>query len=789
MKRINRTAVWTSVLLGTTMLTGVAHAQDAPAGNAVEEVIITAQKRDENLQDVPVSIQALGGQKLEELQVSDFGDFVKFLPSVSTQPIGPGFGSVYMRGVASGGDGNHSGSLPSVGIYLDEQPITTIQGALDIHVYDIARVEALAGPQGTLYGASSQAGTIRIITNKPEIGVFEGAFDAEVNTVAGGDQGYAAEGYVNIPISDRMAARLVGWYVHDAGYIDNVPSTRLYPTWGVTEGNGPINNDDFAEENYNDVDTVGARMALKIDLNEDWTISPQLMGQRQDANGNFSFDPKIGDLAQARYRPEYSNDEWYQAALTVEGKIGMFDVVYAGSYLKRDVETASDYSDYSFFYDTLGVPAYGTFWLDDLGDPVDPTQYINATDHYKRQTHEIRFSSPGDQPIRFVAGLFYQDQTHDIFQNYQIDNLATTLSITGLPGTIWLTSQIREDIDKAAFGEVSWDITPSLTLTGGLRAFVAENSLRGFFGFSAGYSGNGEAACFRPAITPQAPCTNVIKSTEDDGYTHRLNLTWKIDDDRMIYGTWSTGYRPGGINRRSTLPPYQSDFLTNYELGWKTTWMNGSLRWNGAVFLEEWEDFQFSILGANGLTEIKNAAQAQIFGVETDIVWRLTDDWTLSGGAAYTDAELTENYCGETDAQGNPITDCSAPQAPSGTQLPVTPKIKGNLTLRYDFVLADMDGFMQGSWVGQSSSWADLRLEERGLLGKQDAWQTFDFAVGLKPGDWNLQLYVNNMFDERASLFRSAQCAEAICADANIGAVYVTPNQPRTIGLKVGRKF
>ena len=773
------------------MLTGVAYAQDDPGGNAVEEVIITAQKRDENLQDVPVSIQALGGQKLDELQVSDFGDFVKFLPSVSTQPTGPGFGSVYMRGVASGGDGNHSGSLPSVGIYLDEQPITTIQGALDIHVYDIARVEALAGPQGTLYGASSQAGTIRIITNKPEIGVLEGAFDAEVNTVAGGDQGYGAEGYVNLPMGEKMAARLVGWYVHDAGYIDNIPATRTYPTWG-----GTINNDKYAEENYNDVDTIGARASLKIDLNEDWTITPQLMAQRQEANGNFSFNPKVGDLVQTRFRPEYSNDEWVQAALTVEGKIGMFDVVYAGSYLKRDVETASDYSDYSYFYDTL--LGYGAYWTDNLGNPVDPTQYINATDHYKRQTHEIRVSSPSDQPIRFVTGLFYQDQQHDIYQNYQIDGLATLLSITGKPGTIWLTSQIREDVDKAVFGEVSWDITPSLTVTGGLRAFEAENSLRGFFGFAEGYSGNGEKACFKGPITPQAPCTNLIKSTKDDGYTHRLNLTWKMDDERMVYGTWSTGYRPGGINRRGTLPPYQSDFLTNYEIGWKTTWFDGSLRWNGAVFLEEWEDFQFSIIGANGLTEIKNAAQAEIFGVESDIVWRLNDEWTLSGGGAYTDAELTDNYCGVTDAQGNPITNCPAPplypdppQAPSGTRLPVTPKFKGNLTLRYDFVLANMDGFMQGSWVGQSSSWADLRLKERGLLGEQDAWQTFDFAVGLKPGDWNLQVYINNAFDERASLSRSSQCAEAVCADPTNagGAVYSTPNQPRTSGLKVGRKF
>ncbi len=779
MNRTNRTAIWTTVLLGTTMLTSVAHAQQAPNDNAVDEVIITAQKREENLQDVPVSIQALGGQKLEELQVSDFADFVKFLPSVSTQPSGPGFGSVYMRGVASGGDGNHSGSLPSVGVYLDEQPITNIQGALDVHIYDIARVEALAGPQGTLYGASSQAGTIRIITNKPEIGVFEGGFDAEVNTVAHGSQGYVGEGYVNIPISDRIAARLVGWYVHDAGYIDNILATRNYVASGVS-----VDNADFVEDDYNDVDTIGARMALKIDLNEDWTITPQLMAQRQESNGNFSFNPRVGDLAQTRFRPEGADDSWYQAALTVEGKIGGFDLVYAGSYLKRDVDSESDYSDYSYFYDTLTT--YGDYWVDDLGNPTEPTQYIQAKDGYKRQTHEIRIASPSDQRLRFVAGLFYQNQVHDILQNYKIDGIGTAIEVPGWPDTIWLTNQQREDTDTAAFGEVSFDITPALSITGGLRLFKAENSLKGFFGFGAGYSGStGVAACFAPASTPKAPCTNVDKGTEEEGTTHRLNMTWKIDDDRMVYATWSTGYRPGGINRKGSLPPYQSDFLTNYELGWKTTWLNGSLRWNGAVFFEQWDDFQFSIIGASGLTEIKNAAQAEIFGVESDIVWRLSPDWTLSGGGAYTNAELTDNYCGLTDPSGNPITVCATPLAPSGTRLPVTPTWKGNLTLRYDFVLADMDGFMQGSWVGQTESYADLRLFERDVLGKQDGWQTFDFSIGLKPGDWNLQVYFQNLFDERAQLSRSTQCVEGICG----GAVYVTANQPRTVGLKVGRKF
>lgn len=194
-----------------------AFAQDAAQSGVLEEVLVTAQKRTENLQSVPVSIQAIGTERLEELHVKGFEDYVRYLPSVSYQTFGPGFAQVYMRGVASGGDGNHSGSQPSVGIYLDEQPITTIQGALDIQPYDVARVESLTGPQGTLYGASSQAGTIRIITNKPDATGFSAGYDLEGSTMTEGGNGYLVQGFANFPLTPNAAVRLVGWKRHDPG--------------------------------------------------------------------------------------------------------------------------------------------------------------------------------------------------------------------------------------------------------------------------------------------------------------------------------------------------------------------------------------------------------------------------------------------------------------------------------------------------------------------------------------------------------------------------------------------
>ncbi|HQW59380.1 MAG TPA: TonB-dependent receptor plug domain-containing protein, partial [Thermomonas sp.] len=210
-----------------------AQSADAPASpqdkeaRTLDAITVTAQKRVENLQKVPISLQVLGNTQLEQQNVADFDDYAKMIPSLSYGTAGggvfsgPGFVQVYMRGVASGGDGNHSGSQPSVGMYLDEQPITTIQGALDIHMYDIERVEALAGPQGTLYGASSQAGTVRLITRKPDPSGFSAGYSVEANSISDGGLGHVLEGFVNIPVNDHAAVRLVGWQKHDAGYVDN----------------------------------------------------------------------------------------------------------------------------------------------------------------------------------------------------------------------------------------------------------------------------------------------------------------------------------------------------------------------------------------------------------------------------------------------------------------------------------------------------------------------------------------------------------------------------------------
>lgn len=754
----------------------------AQESGALEEVVVTAQKRSESLQDVPLSIQAIGTQRLEELSVKSFDDYVRFLPSVNFQTGAPGFASVYMRGIASGENSNHSGPLPSVGIYLDEQPITTIQGALDVHIYDIARVEALAGPQGTLYGASSQAGTIRIITNKPDPSAFDAGFSLEGNTVASGDLGYVAEGFVNLPIGERAAIRLVGFAKRDAGFIDNVPGTRTYPVSGVT-----IDNSDLVEEDYNDVDTFGARAALRIDLNDNWTITPAIMAQQTKAGGSFSYNPALGDLRVSRFLPESLEDRWGQLALTVEGKIANLNVVYAGAYLKRDDDTLSDYSDYSFFYDVNY--GSGAYIYDNAGNVIEPTQGTIGKDGYKRQSHELRFSTAGEGRTRAVGGLFYQRQVHDILQNYYIRNFSDFFAVTGYPDAIWITNQQRVDRDYAAFGEVTFDATDKLSLTAGVRYFESRNSLIGFFGYSGNFSSRtGEAACFTPVGVGLGinggPCINLDKEVEEDGWTPRVNATYKIDDDKMVYLTYSEGFRPGGINRRGTLPPYNADFLTNYEFGWKTTWAANTLRFNGALFFLKWDDIQFSYLGLNGLTEIRNAGNAEVRGLEVDVSWAATDKLTITGGFALTDTELTQDYCIDPSS-------CPPANAPAGTELPVTPKLKANMTARYGFPLGGMDGHVQLAAVYQGSNWADLQTADRLPLGQLAAYTTADLAIGASGDRHSYEFFVQNLFDKRGEVTFTTQCAingfdgNTLCGNQP----YTIPNRPRLIGFKYTQKF
>jgi outer membrane receptor protein involved in Fe transport len=777
-------------LLATTMLAGIpAHAQSS----GIEEVVVTAEKRSEDLQKVPMQVQAITAQKLQDLHLNSFTDFALYMPNVTYAVSGqgsnggPGFSNVNMRGIASDQNGNHSGPVPTVGVYFDEAPITTINGTLDIPTYDVQRVEALSGPQGTLYGASAESGVVRIISNKPDTDGFAASYDLDVNSVDHGGIGYSGHGMVNIPLSDKAAIRIVAWDEHDAGYIDNVHGTRTY---NFDDGTSmTIDNAGHTRKNYNTVNKMGARAALEIDLNQNWTITPTLMGQVERTHGIFGYDPSVGDLEVQHFLPEYVHDKWYQAGLTVQGKIGNLDLTYAGSYMNRRVHSAADYTDYTFWYDQT-YPSYVNFY-DNSGARIDPTQRILGNDHFTKESHELRLSSSSEDRFRYTVGAFYEKQTHSILQDYVIPGLADpgtgqpTMHVTGWPDTLWLTDEYRVDKDYALFGEASFDITSQLTATGGIRFYKYNNSLKGFYGFNSYET----SRCFAPTSVDAGPCTDLDSRAKGHGETYKANLTYKVTDDKLVYATFSTGFRPGGANRvydpvtHIVLPAYNPDKLNNYEFGWKTSWADNTVRFNGAFYYEKWKNFQFPFLGPNSVTIVGNAkGGASVKGMEYELTWLPLQNLTLTSSGAYNDGSLSGPYCRD---QTVVCTDAIS-ESPKGTQLPITPKWKLNGIARYEWNIGgDYEAHIQGAVIHSSGTWSDLRLAERTLLGHNKSYTTFDFTTGIDRDKWALEIYVKNVFDERAQLGRYAECTPGTCGFEP----YILASQPRTVGITWSQKF
>jgi outer membrane receptor protein involved in Fe transport len=643
---------------------------------------------------------------------------------------------------------------------------------------------------------------------------------------------------INLPLSSFAALRVTGFYQKDAGYIDNVAGTRSFivsaPLAPLAAGyTGTVNNAPFVKKDYNDTELWGGRAALKIDLDSNWTVTPSVMYQDTRSHGSYGFDPRLGDLKVQHFFPEFRRDRFIQAGLTIEGKLGNWDLTYAGAYLDRKTFSSSDYTDYAEAYDNLyssvgGIAGY-LYFQNAAGNTIDSRQKVIGSDHFKKFSQEFRVASPATDRFRIVAGLFYQRQSNEIHQDYQVANLAPLLSVNGSPGTLWLTQQFRVDKDYAVFGEASFDLTPTLTFTAGGRAFIYDNSLIGFFGFgrnpafnqltggpppNAAYSTKtGVAGCFTtsgvrlrdaqlagqtnttllPAAVAGGPCTNLgvyspgygispVKAS-GQGVTYRFNLSWKPTKGVLLYGTWSRGFRPGGINRRADVAPYAADFLTNFEVGAKTTLFDGKLRFNAALYQQNWDKFQFSFLGQNSFTEIHNGPNARIRGFEFDSSLNL-GGLSLTAAGSYTDAKTTNNLC----AVDDPTYVCStltgnSIAAPKGTRLPITPKVKLNGSARYTVPVGGAKVYGQAVVSYQSSASSDVRVVPAAILGRLPAFTTADFALGAEFAKFSLELYLSNAFDVRGQLSRFEECGA--CGQRP----YIVPTQPQTIGVRFGAKF
>ena len=779
-----------AAIVSAALATGAAaHAQQPSipvTGNTLEEITVTAQKRAENLQSVPISVQAFDTRRLEELHVTDFNSVAKFLPSLSFQTLGPSQAQVYFRGVTNGSDGLKTGSQPMVGIYLDEQPVTTIGTSLDVHIYDMERIEALAGPQGTLFGASSMAGTVRYITNKPDATATYGAYDVSVSRTRHGGTGETLQGYLNVALSEHAAIRLVGFGERDAGYIDNVAGPyEVYPTSGIVRDNTP-----YRRNAYNTVGTSGGRAALKVDINDRWTVTPTVTYQKQAGNGSFGYEPNLGYLNVATYEPEVNDDQWYQSALTVAGKIGNFDLTYSAGYMRRTIDNVVDYSDYSYAYDVYyaaSPESFGDFFRNNAGQLISPAQYVVSHDVLTKRTHELRLSTATSH-LHWVIGAFYEAQRDDNLYRYRVDGLADSLSITGQPGVRYLNAITRTDTDRAVFTDVTYRFIPQLALTLGARVFDYRSVADGFFGFPAvgGYS-VGEALCAQPptlqTATATLPCRNVDARGNGGKYTDKATLNYTIDTDHLVYATYSTGFRAGGFNRNPFVAAYRPDYLTNYEIGWKTQSAGHTVRFNGALFRENWRDPQYGVNGQYAITEIINAGGARTEGVETTLEWLAADGLTLTGSGTYLwKHELTRLACG-VPTGGGPCAPADVAAA-AGTKMPVAPALKANATARYEWPIGTLKAHLQAAGVHQAAARSLLADADYQVAGTLPSYTSMDFSAGIGARTWNAGLALDNAFDSHGEVSRYLSCSSTYCTKP-----YVVPVHPRMVTLQFGQKF
>lgn len=737
-----------SVLLASTILFSGARIVQAAEDRAfpLEEVVVTAQKRSANLQDIALSVKVLDNRQLEELNVGSFNDYIQFLPTLSFQTLRPGISQLYMRGISSGGDGNHSGSMPSVGVYLDEQPLTTINQVLDLHIYDIARLETLSGPQGTLFGASSQSGTLRIITNQPVIGEYQGGYDLAINSVKSGEMGYVIEGFANVPLSEKSAVRLVAWHKKDGGYIDNVFDEIHYATSGIV-----IDNAELVENNFNDTDTTGLRALLKIDLNESWTATAGLTYQQQKSTGVFTHEPDdVGDLKSREFFPTQYEEDWHQATLTIEGNIGGLDVIYAGAYLNRNVDSSYDYSGYAEYFEAIYAGIYDCVYYKADDSCSDPSQFVRGDEKFIRQSHEFRIQSSQQDSFRWIAGLFYQHQKHDFDEQWIRPDMNPAFSVIEGGQTDWQTKQVRVDRDFAVFGEASYDLTNKLTLLGGARVYKYRNSLYGFYGLiehCTGFYDDGKFVQAEPddGGTPQYPCvdTRILDDQkEKTGQTFKVSLSYEIDDNRMVYATFSQGFRPGGVNRARIpgIPSYEEDFVDNYEIGWKTSWLENRLRFNGAVYYVNWSDVQLGVLdiSVSPLTIIHNLGSSRTYGAEFDLVFAATEKLTLSLSGSYNEAKLTSDFLKKEDNEETPDPDdmITTVIAPVGTRMPFVPVFQFTAVARFEDDIGGMPAFFQAALSYTGGSWSNLDVS---LREKQQGYALLNLSAGVRGGGLDVQ--------------------------------------------------
>ena len=797
-----------------------ATAVSSPASAQIEEIIVTATKRAESTQDIPVSVSALRGEDLDDLRISNFDDYVRYLPNVVSMGTGPGESDIYIRGAATEQSKKTvsaiQGSSPAVALYLDEQPVSFGGRNLDIYATDLNRVEVLPGPQGTLFGASSQSGTVRLITNKPVQGAFEAGATVDMSTTRGGDLSHSQQAYLNVALTDDLAVRIAAYHDEQAGWLDNVSNLdsggNVIPGGRRTNDGGlvtvinrndisaapvhpdstfdQLDNSALAEDDFNDARYVGGRISLAYEPTDNFGLLVQHTQQSLETDGVFAYDPNLeGQSNTSRFTPEGSEDDFGLTTMTLNGRIGMLDLIYTVGYLDREMEAMIDYSGYSLgggyqvYYLCEGVRDWGqASGFEGYGGTTPVTSCYDSQGRYEdetdstRITQEFRVSMDDDQRVRVTAGAFFDEQktrgtgAFGYTANRIPGDEDGSWPALGLivdqregssragklyaPDLNFVNDFTRKTEQMALFGQLDFDITPTVTasfgarwydidfdfkggtnssflckygsdgcdidavagdrnfnnhVTGRLRALGANTpeALNGFFGAGA-----------EALMADIAAGTFSVDDIDDDGVLNesdvifRASLDWRVTDDVLLFATFGQGFRPPVTNRNAARgannpygrPQYDgyrvpavalTDDMENYELGFKADLFDRTLRFNATGYYSEITDLQvsrFDPANVAFLVFVENVGDAEILGADADFTWMPTANLTISGAFSIIDTEITR--------LNDQLVDIAVPE---GSELPFTPDFSGNLRARYDFDLPVNGG--TGAYVSAGLSY------------------------------------------------------------------------------------
>lgn len=744
--------------------TGVSTASEP---GQLEEILVTAEKRSERVQDIPISVTAISGAELQAQGISSATDAAREIPGVAVQTSGPGQTQFTIRGLSSSG-----AAVSTVGFYLDEAPMTAPSGAQNGHVvidpdlYDLNRVEVLRGPQGTLYGSGSMGGTIKLVTNQPDLHAFSTSAKVDASDTQGGGFNRGINAMVNLPIIDgTLALRIVGTDEHTSGWIDRIVLADFpLPTnsgaqcaifAGCTRGNvlaAPVLQD---YHNVNDEQLKGGRVMARYQATDQFSVTASAFYQTISQDGLSYFDDP--PTTEAHYQPfdvpEPFSDAFRLYNLVAEYALPAFTVTSATSYWTRSENQTQDISETG--QSILGVPS---FYIAQGGVGAAP---ITEIDYTKQFSEEVRLASSGSGSLQWLVGGFYSDFDYGQYQVALAPGYVPVFGSNNLfTGTV--ATNMKQ---KAVFGEATYKITDRLKATAGLREYW--------------YTQGGSYIAVGIAEGTFAPTPKIVAAS-DSGLNPKFTLSYDINPDALVYATVAKGFRPGAGNQpipitgvNSCLPALESigktsassqygpDSVWSYELGEKATLLDKRFTINSDVYYERWNDVQQNIALSCGFIYTDNAGTAAVKGGEVEVTMKLFQDWTLAQSGGYTHAVLTEAALGTGLVSGDKL--LNVPTYTTTTSLEYShpsPWSQYSFAARANNVL-----------VGPSQDISYLR----------DNLPSYDIVrlrLGIEGNPWSAFLFVDNLTNKQAYLADAQNYAENIPSLRRIAT-----NQPRTIGL------